>query len=387
MKKNTLSVKELFNKEELYVKDILVLFVETLSKMKLFFVFILFIALVLSLLKNSFTTIEYKSEASVYVNNENQDNKYSSLSNILGVDINQLKSNEINLIESGMFQEIIKSQAFLNELVITKIPKNRSGKDSITLEEYFENGNPKPYYKNIKNYILGGKNNNSQKSDLRVVNKYVYSQNDIIKDSLSPEMIFSSKVPPIVQLNSLRTQAINIVQSRIETKYSDKKFIVISKMPDPLLAAIVSKLILEKLIHYATIFKMQKKIENVNYAKKKLIEAETKYLNLIRKISFIKDNSFGVILQSPQSETQILNNELSLLSNLYNQASAQFEQSKFELEKETPMFSFLEPINYPASKSDPFFMNILTKNFIYSIVVMFFLIIIVLIYYYLYENK
>ena len=258
MKKNTLSVKELFNKEELYVKDILVLFVETLSKMKLFFVFILFIALVLSLLKNSFTTIEYKSEASVYVNNENQDNKYSSLSNILGVDINQLKSNEINLIESGMFQEIIKSQAFLNELVITKIPKNRSGKDSITLEEYFENGNPKPYYKNIKNYILGGKNNNSQKSDLRVVNKYVYSQNDIIKDSLSPEMIFSSKVPPIVQLNSLRTQAINIVQSRIETKYSDKKFIVISKMPDPLLAAIVSKLILEKLIHYATIFKMQK---------------------------------------------------------------------------------------------------------------------------------
>jgi hypothetical protein len=90
-------------------------------------------------------------------------------------------------------------------------------------------------------------------------------------------------------------------------------------------------------------------------------DSEERYKKAQQNFAGYKDNTLGIILQSAQTREQILNNELTIAFNIYNQFTVQLEQAKGDLKKETPYFSILEPISIPESRIEPNLTSTLIK--------------------------
>ena len=341
------------------------------SRNKLIVVFIILI--MLGQIHYSFSPKEYEADANVMVEQGAASNNQSisGLGSLLGVNVNGLNSTGNNLIGPDMYQEIVHSQAFLNDLVIEKIPKNNSSRDSLSLEEFFLNGEPETYFEKLKtpiNYLKNGfKLEKQVNKKIDKVNLTIDSSS-VVKQEINPALIFSNKVPPIVSINGTRAQAIGIMKKRIIVEFKGKACIIKVTMPDPFISAVVSKLVLEKLISYVTQYRTNKQRDNIDYLEKRFFEAELKYKHAQQILAGFKDNSLGIIFQSVQSKEQILSNEMTISFNIYNQFATQLEQARIDLKKETPLFTILEPISIPGSPSEPIRFKILFKYLLVGLV-------------------
>lgn len=132
-------------------------------------------------------------------------------------------------------------------------------------------------------------------------------------------------------------------------------------MPNAFQSAVVGKAILENLLRYITAFRTHKQLNQIEFLEKRVSDSEDRYKKAQQNFAGYKDITLGIILQSAQTREQILNNELTIAFNIYNQFAIQLEQAKVDLKKETPYFSILEPISIPGSQIEPSFFSLLMK--------------------------
>lgn len=259
-----------------------------------------------------------------------------------------------------MYQEIIESQPFLSELVTTKFPNSKANRDSITLQEYFKGGEKRnlisrttTFIKDaptkIQNWFTSTKINTNEKDP------------DFIKKEITPALLRANEVPPIVQMDATKTNAMNIVKNRIKIDAKGREIKITVKMPEPVLSAQVCKLVLEKLIEYVSTYKTAKQRDNLRFLEQRKEEAESKYRQAQMNVAGFKDNSLGLIFQSVQTREIVLQNDMNLAFTVYNQLAGQLEQAKIDLKKESPIFSSLNPIEVPNTKSEPIIWKIFFK--------------------------
>lgn len=344
MEPKTLKLKEILSKEEININDLLRLFAKAI---KVNFFKILIINITLLLVYNAFylfTNIEYESKAEVLISQKGPDNNaLAGMGGLLGVSIPQVSVSSD--FSPEMYEDIVLSDAFLSDLLVEKIPLSILGKDSTTIEDFLNNSIPLPYYKSLK--FFSSVNFSNPKSIIK--NKIYFNQNrsSLVDSTITPGMLFSAKVPPIVKLGKDRLRSISNLKSRILVNFEEKECKVSARMPDPFISAITCQLVLKKLIDYITFQKTHKQQNNIKFLESRYLEAEYNYKLAQKRLSGYKDNSLGAIFQSFQANEQFLNNDVSLSFGLFNQIASQLEQAKIELKKETPVFSFLKPINVP----------------------------------------
>jgi hypothetical protein len=362
----------IFSQEEITISDLWVVLKISLKRSLLISIGILIIFFIYALLDYNSREVEYRAEANVRI--EGFEKVNSNLQGLSSLFDNKIQSSEGNILGPEMFGEIINSKAFLNDLVISKIPVNDNGSDSITLESYFYNLPNLSKLEKIKTIFFKSTPKQYKKKEIDLA----YEENNlkIIKDQINPDILFSQTVPPIVSLKGTRADAISAMQNRIEYKFTEGKASVYVKMPEPFLSAVATKLVLEKLIDYVKKYKTKKQTDNLVYVEEKYNEAQLKYKAAQLKYAGYKDASLGVILQSAQSNEQILSNNSTVLFNILNQFALQLEQARFELKKETPMFFILEPISIPSIKYEPLFSKILLKTMAIAMLIVFIIIII-----------
>ena len=289
----------------------------------------------------------------------------SGLQSILGVTASQGGGGGFG---TDMYQEIIESQPFLSELVTTKFANSKANKDSITLQEYFIGGEKRnlisratTFIKDIPFVIEGW--------FARSNNNLIEKDPDFIKKEITPALLRANEVPPIVQIDGTKTQAMNIVKSRIKIDAKGREIKITVKMPEPVLSAQVCKLVLEKLIEYVSTYKTAKQRDNLRFLEQRKEEAEAKYKQAQMNVAGFKDNSLGLIFQSVQTRETVLQNDMNLAFTVYNQLAGQLEQAKIDLKKESPIFSSLNPIEIPNTRAEPIIWKILFKYLSIGIIV------------------
>jgi hypothetical protein len=356
-------LSELIKQDEFYLIDLFQIIATAVKRSKKLIFGILVSTLILFFLDYTISPVEFESKATVMVEQQSSTNN-NSLSSILGLSNNLSNSSNNGILGPEMYTELFKSQVFLNEIIQTKFPLNQNSKDSITLEEYFSNGDNLTFYEKIKN---PSKFFSPQNTDLK--NKVAIKENNIdtsensltIKKNINPELIFSNQIPPIVQIDDKKAAVISIMKKRIKLELKDRNVSVYTKMPNAFQSAIVGKIVLENLLKYVTAFKTHKQLTQIEFLERRVAESEEKYKNAQQNFAGYKDNTLGIILQSAQTREQILNNELSIAFNIYNQFTVQLEQARVELKKETPYFSILEPITIPGASIEPNLITYLIK--------------------------
>ena len=289
----------------------------------------------------------------------------AGLSSLLGVTTSGLQGG--GGFGPEMYQEIIESQPFLSELVTTKFAGITKTKDSITLLSYFKEGEHRnvvsasfAFVKEIPDNIQSLFTSSATKTNANEI--------DFIKKEITPALLRANEVPPIVQMDGAKMKVMNIVKNRVKIETKGREITISVKMPEPILSAEVCKLVLEKLIEYVSTYKTAKQRDNLAFLQQTKAEAELKYKQAQQNVAGFKDNSMGVIFQSVQTREQVLQNEMNLAFSVYNQFAMQVEQAKIELKKESPIFSTLNPIEIPSSKSEPIVWKIVFKYFSIGII-------------------
>lgn len=362
----------LLKNEEITLKDLAsVIQVAVKSKIKIVAgIFILFI--LLGFLDYSLSPVEYESEATVLIeSNMNTSNQVSAIATLLGGSSTKGSSSD-GAVGPGMYGQIVTTQAFLNALVISKIPTDASGKDSTTLEQYFADGAPLTFSQKILHLPSYAKNIFTNRAPIKPIEIIPLPQKidttKVVQNEISAEMFFSSKVPPLVQLEGLRANVIGIVKQRIKVAVSDNSALVSVKLPDSFLAAAVNKLLLQQLIDYVTAYNTIKQRTNIAFLEKRYQETKADYTSKQQRLAGVKDNSYGLFLQSSQSRQEMLANELGIAYNIYNQFAVQLEEAKINLKKETPLFTVMEPISLPSPQAEPVLFTKVIKYILYSFI-------------------
>jgi len=368
------TIYTLLKSDEITIKDIARVFQSAvMAQIKsIIVVFVLFI--IISFLEYRLSPVEYQSEATVFL--ESGSGNGSTAAALAG-----LLSGAPAATSGGeafgpeMYPKIVSSQAFLNALAVIKIPANPNTKDSITLEEYFAKGDAPSFFQKVKHLPTSIVHLFS-----RSVNEPIFKVTPLpknvdttltVQNQISANMFFSNKVPPIVQLEGQRNRVITILRPRFKVKVVDGAVTVSVKMPDSFLAAAVNKILLEQLINYVTAFKTLKQQTSIDFLQRRFAESKGVYMAQQQSLAGLKDNSLGVIFQSAQTRQQVLENELTIAFNVYNQFAVQLEAAKIELKKETPLFRVLEPISLPSPQVEPSFSSTIIKYILFAIVLSF----------------
>jgi hypothetical protein len=360
MEKPPFSLKSIFSNEEINITYLfkLVKYSIWISKKKI--IILLLLVILAGTLKYLYTPLQYESKATI-ITNSNNTNNLNNISNLFGISLPN-NQDQSNFLGPEMYKEILSSDAFLNEVVIEKIPLNQSSNKLVSIESYLQNAKPN----SLLNALFKKEIDNSFNSKIIDVEKNKQfdknneNANKSVLSKISPNDIFNSNVPPVVKIESSRYNAISDIKNRIKLEVKDRNYIISVTMADNYISAITCQLVLRKLTEYIIFYKTKKQIDNINFIQKRLDEAKFKYELSQKNLANFKDNSLGIIFQSSQIKEQILNNEMSVAFNIYNQLSVQLEQSKLELKKESPVFAFLEPIKIPeASTSGNYFKKLI----------------------------
>jgi uncharacterized protein involved in exopolysaccharide biosynthesis len=244
--------------------------------------------------------------------------QFAGLAALAGVDLAGAGSG-VDAVRPDLYPDVLKSTPFFLSLFKEKV-KNKNNKSTDFLEFY-------------NSEVLNGK---VKADDLK--NKY-------------------PKSGDYISFNRQIEKNIKDLKERIICNY-DKKVGVISisvKLPDPIVAAIVTRYSMNYLTQYIIDYRIEKQKRDLEFLKEKLDSAKGKYFNnQNKKASYTDKMPLNALrFQSADLQRERIESEYKISSTFYNSLLQKYEEAKLKMQQETPVIKILEPPVVPNVKSEP----------------------------------
>ena len=125
------------------------------------------------------------------------------------------------------------------------------------------------------------------------------------------------------------------------------------KMPDPVLAAACAGYCLDYLTNFVTQYRGGKKFEKVEFLRKQMSEAKSKYQSAEINLNAYRDRNRNTYSNMARVGEQRLQTEFMQAQTLYGQLAQQLEASRLQALEDAPVLKILEPPMVPNWKSTP----------------------------------
>lgn len=176
----------------------------------------------------------------------------------------------------------------------------------------------------------------------------------LVKPEPEEDEAAESAVDPF-QLTKKQYRAAKYLCKAAEVKVDKKTYLLTLSvtMQDPVIAAELSKAILEQLKTFVTNYRTDKAKDDLYYLEKMYAEAEEDYYKSVQKYNYYADSHQGFVLQSAKAELQRLQNEVNTKNQLYSSLAQQLQNAQVKVQQETPVFAEILPPTVPLRKSKP----------------------------------
>lgn len=256
--------------------------------------------------------------------------RLNSLASLAGVNFNSGGSGAE--IPPQLYRRIVKSTPFKLALLNAEVePKGLNR--AITYKEYYEEHFKPAPISYVTQYTIG-----LPRLILRSLRPKRQEQPSAKEDSvfirLSPE-------------DRVHFQRLN---EQVSLKFSELEGIVelTITMPEPLMAAQMARYaqdyLQEKVIEYKLIDAREELQFTEDLFKQKRGEFEDAMANLTR----FQDQNLQLSTATAASELQKLQSDFDLAFGVYSDIARQYEQVKLQVNKDTPIFSIIEPVSVPS---------------------------------------
>ena len=249
------------------------------------------------------------TSSSTFILSSSNDNKSSSLGGVASlVGINLGVTGDNNRIPATMYPKVVESVEFKRQLLNEYIDENKTLKLKSFLIDYYD--------LNIEDFI---KNNN----------KFFVSsgENDlfeILKDVI------------IISVNE-----------------KDRFVSISANMPTSEYAAntcINARKILQTIVINT---KIKRAKENLNFTQEQLNLKKIEFDEIQNKIASFEDTNLNIINSKYRNELNKLKAEFQIINSVYTELSKQLEQSKLQVNQDTPVFSIVKEASMPVLRSSP----------------------------------
>lgn len=281
-----------------------------------------------SLPKEYTTTVMLAPETA---DNSTKMGNLGGLAAMAGIDLSSAVGQDA--LSPALYPNVVGSTPFLLELFPEELTDSEQS-ETFTLYDYMESHQRTAWWTSLAKVPLN----------------LISGLSTLLSDK-SPD---STHVNPF-HLTRKQETVLNELRKRIIVGV-DKKTQVITvsvQMQDPLVSAMLTRDLVEKLQSYITTYRTQKAKKDLEFTDKVLAEAREAYYKAQKAYAAHEDANKNIISASNRTEQERLRNEMTLTFNVYNSLAQKQEQDKLRVQEQTPVYTIIEPATVPLKASSP----------------------------------
>lgn len=245
--------------------------------------------------------------------------QFAGLASLAGVDLSSAAGGGSDAIRPDLYPDVLKSTPFFLELLKIKV-RTKDNKE-MAFSQFYDT------------FVL---DNDIKEKDTKI--KFPTS-NQYIAVSYQTEK----------NLKDLRERISAVI---------DKKSGLITvtvKLPDPVVATIITDYSMNFLANYITNYRTEKSKRDLNFLAERLDAAKGKYYtNQAKKAQYSDQYQLSMMkLQAADLQRERIESEYKISSTFYNTLLQKYEEAKLKLQQETPVIKVLEPPVVPNKRSEP----------------------------------
>lgn len=256
----------------------------------------------------------------------------SGVASLVGINLSgALNSAEI---PPSIYPKILESTSFKRELLNLKLEYPGSN-SLINLNEFLENTKTSDFISVVKKYTIL-----LPFTILQAISK------DEKKDFDNTSKMFVS-----FEEEELFDQLDDIISLSVNEK---EGFVMLSaSMNEPVMAALVAKGAQEILQKKVIDYKIRSASEILAFNETQLALKKSEFDSLQNKLALFNDSNLNIIDSRFNNMKLGLESEFAIVNAVYQELAKQVEQAKLQVNKDTPIFSVINPVTVPNKRSAP----------------------------------
>lgn len=340
-------VKESRDKESLRIKSLINVFAE--GRWLAFGIITFFVTI--GLVRGLTSPNEYTTVSKVITEQANPFSTvgFGNLTMLAG--INPRTAQQSEMLSPDLYPSIITNSDFILSLAQEKYYFEELA-DTVTLVDYFANFEKRNWISIALRW---------PRTLLSIFNTKSHAQRATMPDNYT---VLNDTSNLYLKLTGDELGAVNKLQSRITVLRTDRIFEISTKMPEAKVSAILNKKIIDHLINYVIRYQTDRERRNKEFVEIQLKEAEKRYHTAQMNIASFKDNNIGLVFEADRTNSQRLQTEYDLASDIYKTLAQQLEQSKLRLEESKPVLSVFQQPVLPLNPSEP---NVFIMTIVFGI--------------------
>jgi capsule polysaccharide export protein KpsE/RkpR len=295
------------------------------------------IFLILGVVIAFITPKEYTSSSIILPqisSNKGLSKKYSNIASLVGINLGQSEGNKIVptlypiIVEGAPFQKaILQKKINIEEL-----------EDSVTLFDYLQNYKKDGLLNIIKGYTVG--------LPSKIINSLKSDDNGEISKILDRTLYQYSKEEELY---------ITYLKEHLNISFNenDGYINITATMDEPVAAAQLVRNAQNLLQDFIIDYNIKKSNDELIFIEERLEVAKEEYSDKRARLGDFRDRNKNGILSTTKNREEQLKSEYDLAYNMYSELSSQRESAKLQVEKDTPIFTELQPALITSEPSAP----------------------------------
>lgn len=179
----------------------------------------------------------------------------------------------------------------------------------------------------------------------------------LFKSDTNPPHPLVTKVDrdSILSLSNEQMNTANALRERLAVNVNQETGVisVSAEFPDPMAAADILQAGITLLKDYMRDYRTRKAQNDLEFVQEQVEKAKNRFEEAQNKLAEFRDSNLNLATAKAQTRGQELQSQYELAFNLYNSLSQQLQQNQLQVQEQTPVFSILQPVSVPLSKSAP----------------------------------
>ena len=254
----------------------------------------------------------------------------SGLASLAGINIGSMESS--SEFPPSLYPQVVNGIPFKLDLLSSNI--NLNGKE-ILVKDYFSNqgsslnilGTIKKYTIGLPSLLLGSFN----------AQDVAPSKSEIYSVSQEDQALFYA-------IEGVLSLSINDKEGFITISFTDNDKNIAAQITQ-----IAQNLLQEKIIE----FKNRSSKEMLDFAIKQYEEKKTSYEKLQDERAIFVDKNINISSSLFQNKLSRIESEVNISESIVQQLASQVEQAKLQVNKDTPVFTTIQPVTVPFERSAP----------------------------------
>ena len=126
-----------------------------------------------------------------------------------------------------------------------------------------------------------------------------------------------------------------------------------AELDDPLVAATLAQAATDLLQSKVIAFKSQSARNNLDFIDRQFESKRKEFEQIQDSIAIFKDQNLNITSSLYQNQLSRLESQFTVTSSVFQELAGQLEQAKIQVNKDTPIFTVIEPVSVPLERTKP----------------------------------